>query len=315
MLRTVYGDDRSPERKPRMADKRPFDFAVIGGDERQIYLTNALLQKGYTVVCAALSDSILDKRAVQFETLYDAAQQSDCLLCPVPLSKNGRDITSGMTLEDGTVDHLLTVLTKRHTLIAGAVPARVKEYCSRAEIACYDLMERDDVAIKNAVATAEGTIAEMIARSKNNLHQSEVLVLGFGRCAQVLAKKLLGLDMRVTICARSETARVLAEALGYHALSFDGLDGNLHPFDYIVNTVPAMVLPRARVAQLSDQVTVVDIASAPGGVDFEAAKELGKHAALCLGLPGRYAPKTSGEILAQAVTTILSERSDDHDTE
>ncbi len=296
-----------------MTDKKPFDFAVIGGDERQIYLTNALLQKGYSVVCAALSGGMLDKRAVQTDSLYDAAQQSDCLLCPVPLSKNGRDITSGIALEDGTVDHLLTVLTKHHTLIAGAVPAHVKEFCRRAEIACCDLMERDDVAIRNAVATAEGTIAEMIARSKNNLHQSEVLVLGFGRCAQVLAHKLLGLDMRVTICARSENARALAQALGYHALAFDALDGNLNSFDYIVNTVPAMVLPRARVALLSDQATVVDIASAPGGVDFEAAKELGKNAALCLGLPGRYAPKTSGEILAQAVITILSERSDDDD--
>ncbi len=298
-----------------MADKRPYDFAVIGGDERQIYLTNALLQNGYSVVCAGLSGSLLDKRAGQTDALYDAAQQSDCLLCPVPLSKNGRDITSAMVLEDGTVDHLLTVLTKRHTLIAGAVPARVKEFCSRAAIACYDLMQRDDVAIKNAVATAEGTIAEMITRSKSNLHQSEVLVMGFGRCAQVLAKKLLGLDMRVKICARSDTARALAEALGYPALAFDELDGNLGAYDYIVNTVPAMVLPRSRVAQLSDHAVVVDIASAPGGVDFEAAKELGKNAALCLGLPGRYAPKTSGEILAQAVITILSERSDDNDAE
>ncbi len=49
-------------------------------------------------------------------------------------------------------------------------------------------MKMNDVAILNAVATAEGAIAEAIKRSIINIHQSNCLVLGYGRCAQILAK-------------------------------------------------------------------------------------------------------------------------------
>lgn len=296
-----------------MATEKPVDFAVIGGDERQVHMTNALLEKGYRVACVGVLDSQLDKRAEMISSLSEAANLSDYLICPVPLSKNGRDITAAATITDGLIDNFLARLEKRHTLIAGAIAKRVKEYCDESRIACIDLMDRDDVAILNAIATAEGTIAELIVRGKTNLHQKDVLVFGFGRCAQVLAKKLLGLDMRVTICARSENARALAVALGYNAVGFERIDALLPSFEYVVNTIPALVLPRYRVSLLSNEAVVVDIASSPGGVDFEAAKELGKNAALCLGLPGRYAPKTSGEILAQAVITILTERSDCHD--
>ncbi|MFA9380159.1 MAG: dipicolinate synthase subunit DpsA [Acetanaerobacterium sp.] len=291
-----------------------FDIAVIGGDARQIYMIHALIAAGYTVICAGLDGTDLDKRAVKTDSLREAVEKSNVVLCPVPLSRGGRDIAvTGADLPDATVDCLLDCLTDRHTLITAAIPARVTAHCAQNGIACHDLMKRDDVAIHNAVATAEGTIAELVARGKTNLHHSRVLVLGFGRCAQVLAKKLAGLDARVCVAARSVQARALAQALGYDALSFEALDAQLSRFDYVVNTVPALVLPRARVALLRDDVVAVDIASNPGGVDFAAAKELGKDAAHCLGLPGRYAPKTSGEILAEAVTTILSERSDSND--
>ena len=46
---------------------------------------------------------------------------------------------------------------------------------------------------------------------------------------------------------------------------------------------------------------IIDIASAPGGVDFECAKRFGINASLCLSLPGKYSPQTSGKILHQAM--------------
>lgn len=42
-------------------------------------------------------------------------------------------------------------------------------------------------------------------------------------------------------------------------------------------------------------------------MDFDAAKELGKHVIWALSLPGRVAPVTAGVIIKDTITNMLSE--------
>ena len=46
-------------------------------------------------------------------------------------------------------------------------------------------------------------------------------------------------------------------------------------FDIIFNTVPALVLDRSHLRHLSPETVIIDIASSPGGTDFEAAQQQG----------------------------------------
>ena len=46
---------------------------------------------------------------------------------------------------------------------------------------------------------------------------------------------------------------------------------------------------------------ILDIASKPGGTDFECAKESGIASDLLLSIPGRFSPKSSAYILARAI--------------
>ena len=55
---------------------------------------------------------------------------------------------------------------------------------------------------------------------------------------------------------------------------------------------------------------IIDLASEPCGTDFKTAEELGITAKKALGLPGKFAPKTAGEILKETVLNILSEKED-----
>ena len=75
-----------------------------------------------------------------------------------------------------------------------------------------------------------------------------------------------------------------------------------------VNTVPAPVLGAQRLKQLPKDALVIDLASLPGGTDFEAAKELGVRAIHALSLPARCAPVTAGQFVAQTVLAMLRER-------
>ena len=60
-----------------------------------------------------------------------------------------------------------------------------------------------------------------------------------------------------------------------------------------------MVLPKAMLGYVREDCLILDLASAPGGVDYEAAEEMGIEAILLPGLPGKYAPVSLGECMAK----------------
>ncbi|MEG2989378.1 MAG: dipicolinate synthase, partial [Oscillospiraceae bacterium] len=60
-------------------------------------------------------------------------------------------------------------------------------------------------------------------------------------------------------------------------------------------------------SELRPGALVIDLASKPGGVDFEAATRLGVHVIWALSLPGKVAPVTAGAAIRDTVYHILEE--------
>lgn len=206
--------------------------------------------------------------------------------------------------------HIISVLTghtftaclkNTHILFGGNIPSSVRERCDSLSIPCHDFMQMEDVAWKNAVATAEGAVAEAIALSPRNLYRSRCLVFGYGRCASILADRLKGMGASVTVAGRDASQLVRAHCLGYDICLLKELETVIGEFDFIFNTIPSLVLDAALAKQLQENAAVIDIASAPGGVDFQALERLNIRARLCPGLPGRYSPLSSAIILYEAV--------------
>lgn len=69
-----------------------------------------------------------------------------------------------------------------------------------------------------------------------------------------------------------------------------------------------MILDESLLGAVSKNALVIDLASKPGGVDFEAASRLNRRVVWALSLPGKAASMTGGEIIARAVVNILQER-------
>ena len=84
----------------------------------------------------------------------------------------------------------------------------------------------------------------------------------------------------------------LAESFGLRSVPIDRLGQIAPAFDTVVNTVPAPVLSEAVLARLRPQSFIVDLASRPGGTDFDAARRLGHRAIHALSLPAACAPET-----------------------
>lgn len=269
------------------------DFAFIGGDMRQIYMVNDLLKQNYSVIAYGLDNPLLDTRCEKAPSFEEAMNSSQIVITPIPVTKDGTHIVSNDPQLDLTIGNLCKLLTTKHKVFGGVLPEDLKNHCDTLNICYHDFMKQEEITLYNTIATAEGAIAEAILNSVTNLHDCACLILGFGRCARTLAEKLKGLCGSVTIAARSSMALSAAYAASYGIINLSQLEESIKDYDYIFNTIPALVLPKELLDKTSQNVVIIDIASAPGGVDFNYAKEIHRNAKLCLGLPGKYAPKSS----------------------
>ena len=166
----------------------------------------------------------------------------------------------------------------------------------QAEVVFFDYFAREELEIANAVPTVEGAIQIAMEELPTTLFGTRVLVLGFGRLGKLLAHRLKGLGANVTVAARSYGDLAWIQAYGCKSERMEQLDGWLGGYQLVINTV------------LRPDCLIIDLASKPGGVDFEGAAQLGVKVIWALSLPGKVAPVTSGKIIRDTIYHILGER-------
>ena len=164
---------------------------------------------------------------------------------------------------------------------------------------------REEYQIAIARLTAEGAIA--LLRPETGLSGAHILLLGYGRIARLLARELQKAGALVTAAARSGEQRAWAEAEGIEALPLDALSGALDRFDVIIGTIPAPVLTEPLLALVRKDALLLELASAPGGIDAAAAHERGLRYIRAPGLPAKYAPERAAVILRDAVYAAAAE--------
>lgn len=164
---------------------------------------------------------------------------------------------------------------------------------------------REEYQIAIARLTAEGAIA--LLRPETGLSGAHILLLGYGRIARLLARELQKAGALVTAAARSGEQRAWAEAEGIEALPLDALSGALDRFDVIIGTIPAPVLTEPLLALVRKDALLLELASAPGGIDAAAAHERSLRYIRAPGLPAKYAPERAAVILRDAVYAAAAE--------
>lgn len=251
----------------------------IATDRRQQYLGELFSNSGYPVVLAETA-STLDISAAG----CTEADNKILILLPIPAPAS--------LLED-----LQDTLHINHIVLGGNLPKTFTDFCNSKHISYIDYFKFPEIAIQNAVATAEGAICNAIQLCSFNLQGSCALVIGFGKCGEVLADKLAGLKCHVSVSTRSPIAKARAASYGYSLF-----EKACYPkCNLIFNTAPAPVITPEIIDCLQKDTVIIDIASRPGGTDFNYCIKKGITARHCPGLPGKFSPKTSAEILFEHV--------------
>ena len=284
-------------------------FAIIGGDLRIIKLAEMLANEENEIYVYGLekSEDIKNKaNIIQCDSIKKAIQNVEIVIGPIPFSSNGVTLNTPFSEKEITVREMMHAINAK-VLIAGGISPEVYGMANDEYIEIIDIMKREELAVLNTIATAEGTIQIAIENTNKILHGSEVLILGFGRIGKVLVRKLAGLSVKVTCAARKDEDLAWIQAYGHKATNINTIGENLRQYDIIINTVPHMILNQERLQYLKDDCLLIDLASNPGGIDKKAVKDRKFKFVWALSLPGKVAPTTSAEFIKDTIYNIVKE--------
>lgn len=275
---------------------------IAGGDMRQIYCAARLAER-YDAAIIGFSEGVIPPGLKLRRAELTEKAEYDYAVLPVP-AMNGDTLNMPCSEEKISPEQIREMLKPGGRAFAGKPNDELKRIFSDAELCDY--MEREDLSLLNAIPTAEGAVMLALEELPVTLSGAKALVVGCGRIGTALIGILKGFGADVTAAVRSARGAAKARILGAKPCCLSEMESD---FDVVFNTVPAMIFDRPALEKMPPGVLIIDLASKPGGVDFEAAAELGVKVIWALGLPGKCAPITAGEMIADTISAILSERS------
>ncbi|MGE5557547.1 MAG: dipicolinate synthase subunit DpsA [Bacillota bacterium] len=282
-----------------------YSITVAGGDERQLAVVRVLVEGGFQVRLIGLGKGG-NMPVFYGDTWQEALDGASLLLLPISgVSLHGeiKTVVRGDNLF--LDDEFWRYIPEQTVVLTGSWPCHLRKNAAAKNLRVFEYAEMDEIAVPNAIPTAEGALQIAINELPITIHGSNVLILGFGRVAVAAARLFASAGASVYIAARRPEARAIATLSGYRGINLPDLKDFVGRMDLIINSIPSLVLTRNELEHVSRDSLIVDLASAPGGVDFMAAKEFGVKAVLALGLPGKVAPKTAGQILASTLPAMI----------
>ncbi len=277
-------------------------IAAVGGDLRIYFAANILANMGYDVFIFGNTLHTEPKgKAVDSETLERALEGADLLLLPLPYSRDTVHLHAPLSTLPITLNELFSKTDEKTKIAAGMaenIPTRFK---------VFDYINDEEYTLRNALATAEGALATLIKETRVTVSGLDVLLLGYGRIAKILARMLSFLGAEVTVVARNPLDRVLAETENLKAISFYELESEVKNTLVIINTVPYPVINDTVIKNAPDDLLIIDLASSPGGCDKKAVEQRGLHLITAPGLPGKYSPISAARACALYVQKIIEQ--------
>lgn len=282
-------------------------FTIIGGDLRNVKLAEFIAAEGNSVNIYGFDKAGFEIKIRQSDTLEEAINGSDVVIGPIPCSNDNEFINAPFCSGKILIHDVFKFMNKNQLFIAGRISERIVHLAQVCNVYNVDMLEREEMAVLNAIPTAEGAIQLALEEMPITLHNSNVLILGYGRIGKILAKMLHGIGANVFVEARKYADAAWIKSYGYIHVSLTELAQTVKNMNVIFNTIPSVILNNDVLKNFNPECLIIDLASKPGGVDFDKAKELGLRAIWALSLPGKVAPVTAAEFIKDTVFNIIEE--------
>jgi dipicolinate synthase subunit A len=280
-------------------------FGIIGGDKRQLFLAKSISDSCFDVTLGGF-DKLTSLGAIEIADIKTAVSKSDAIIFPLPSICADGTLNTPFSDKKTRLSDALIALLKDKPMFVAMKNKFLKEYPVLSNCQIYDYSAKEEFAVANALLTAEGAVNIAMNEYEGTIFGSKCLVCGFGRIGKMLAKMLKSLNADVTVSARNEVDFAYIDALGCKHINTNSLK-SVKGYDLVFNTIPVMIFDGNLLMNTDRNTIIIDLASLPGGVDFEAAKRYKTDAVRALSLPGRTAPKAAGEIIRKTIFNIIKE--------
>ena len=265
---------------------------AFGGDERMRGALLAAGQAGWETLHIEREEDI-------------PAEMPNAQAVMLPWPRSFREEQLVGQKETLTRERVLELIPPRRAILAGG-DVKEEELPQAVRII---RPERDEAFLrKNARLTAEGALATVMRVKKRALISETALVTGYGRIGQEMTARLCAMGMFVIVCARNENQMRLAHAAGAHPVPLAQIGKACGQADVIINTIPAHVLSAEVLEAMPRDTPIIELASAPYGLELKEAVRLGLQVCVESGLPGRYAPLDAGQALFDAMMSAMTKQ-------
>ncbi|MDR3092245.1 MAG: hypothetical protein LBU36_08700 [Clostridiales bacterium] len=288
-----------------MEDLSALTAAVIGGDKRNIYLYKLLAERGAAVRCRGF-DLYEAELINEARNLYEAVSGADIIIGGTPAADAGGALNMPFSSRTETADSLFRLIKPGQLFFGGFLREETIRLAEKYGVKYRDLLRREDLAILNAIPTAEGVARLCIENTDATLHEAKILVIGYGRCGKAICGIMRGFGADLRAAARGAEEAAAARLCGVRPVSLENEE--LARADIIINTAPARVITRRNAKHIRRSALIVDVSSAPHGVDYGAAKARGLNVIFTGSLPGSTAPKTTALYNLEGILRVIREQ-------
>lgn len=282
-------------------------FTIIGGDLRSIKLANQIADEGNEANIYGFKNAGFELGIKENEDLRSAIDESDVIIGPLPCSNDDETLNAPFHPGKIYINEVFRIMSKNQLFVAGRISEKIAHLAEVYNVYSIDILERDEMAVLNAIPSSEGAIQIAMEEMPITLHDCNALILGFGRIGKILAKMLCGIGAKVFVEARKYSDIAWIKSYCYYPIHLNDLGIYLGNMDVIFNTIPHVILDTEMLEKIKKDTLIIDLASKPGGVDFQKAKSLGLKTIWALSLPGKVAPVTAAKCIKETLYNIIEE--------
>ena len=166
---------------------------------RQLRLAQLLSQDGHTVHVYALDAGGELLSGLVPEDHLGGLARADCVVLPLTVSLGDGLLNAPLSVAEHPLAPILDRLSPRQFLCGGRVDPDTRALAQARGLTIHDYFAREELAVANAVPTAEGAVQVAMEELPITLHSARVLILGFGRVGKLTAHRMGALGAKVTV--------------------------------------------------------------------------------------------------------------------
>ena len=278
-----------------MVDWKQQTLAIVGGDRREQEIARLAAATGAEVRAYGFpwpDEGI--PNVVRSPSPAAALANANIALFPIPGMSSAGALFAPSAPHPIVPDRaMLCGLRAPAHIILGWANEALKEHCQALAITLHEYEWDVELMLLRTPAIVEGLLKTIIENTQITIHKSRVCVVGQGTIGFHVARTMIALGAHTHVAARNPVQRAAAHAAGAQSHTLSELPALAAGIDTIISTVPSQIVGRAVLERLPARALLVDLAAPPGGIDREAAQELGLKFIWARGLGSR-APVTVG---------------------